>query len=81
MTALAGSGKTTLIGALAECCQAAGWQVIGAAPTGRAARQLRDTAGIPAETIHTLPLQLAGTTAYRSGPCWYWTRQEWHPPG
>jgi conjugative relaxase-like TrwC/TraI family protein len=61
MTALAGSGKTTLIGALAECYQAAGWQVLGAAPTGRAARQLRDCADIPAETMHTLLLHLAGS--------------------
>jgi conjugative relaxase-like TrwC/TraI family protein len=60
VTALAGSGKTTLLGALAACYRAAGWEVIGAAPTGRAARQLRDSAGVPAETMHALLLQLAG---------------------
>jgi conjugative relaxase-like TrwC/TraI family protein len=60
LTALAGSGKTTLMGALAHCYREAGWHAIGAAPTGRAARQLRDTAGIEAETMHTLLLRLAG---------------------
>jgi conjugative relaxase-like TrwC/TraI family protein len=56
--ALAGTGKTTMIGALAACYQQAGWSVIGAAPTGRAARELRDTAGIEATTIHSLLLEL-----------------------
>jgi hypothetical protein len=64
VTALAGSGKTTLMGALADCYQEAGWHVIGAAPTGRAARQLRDTAGIEAETMHTLLLHLANGHAF-----------------
>lgn len=32
--------------------------MIGVAPTARAARQLRDTAAIPAETMHTLLLRL-----------------------
>jgi conjugative relaxase-like TrwC/TraI family protein len=52
--ALAGTGKTTMIGALAACYQLAGWRVIGTAPTGRAARQLRDVAEIPAGTMHSL---------------------------
>ena len=52
--ALAGTGKTTMVGALAACYSLAGWRVIGAAPTGRAARQLREVAGIPAGTMHSL---------------------------
>jgi conjugative relaxase-like TrwC/TraI family protein len=52
--ALAGTGKTTMIGALADCYKGAGWRVIGAAPTGRAARQLREVAEIPAATMHAL---------------------------
>ena len=52
--ALAGTGKTTMIGVLADCYRTAGWQVIGAAPTGRAARQLREVARIPAGTMHAL---------------------------
>jgi conjugative relaxase-like TrwC/TraI family protein len=52
--ALAGTGKTTMIGALAACYQLAGWRVIGAAPSGRAARQLREVAEIPAGTMHSL---------------------------
>jgi conjugative relaxase-like TrwC/TraI family protein len=56
--ALAGTGKTTMIGALANCYRQAGWQVRGVAPTGRAARELRDIAHIPATTVHSLLLEL-----------------------
>ena len=56
--ALAGTGKTTMIAALAACYRIAGWHVIGTAPTGRAARQLRETAQIPATTMHTLSAEL-----------------------
>lgn len=58
VAAVAGSGKTTMLGALAACYQQQGWDVVGAAPTGRAARQLRDAAGIPADTMHSLLLGL-----------------------
>jgi conjugative relaxase-like TrwC/TraI family protein len=66
VTALAGSGKTTLLGALAACYRSAGWEVIGAAPTGRAARELKDTAGIPAETMHALLLKLGSRNGLTS---------------
>ena len=57
--ALAGTGKTTILAAIAAAYQAAGYnKVIGAAPTARAARELRTTAGIPASTIHSLLLAL-----------------------
>jgi conjugative relaxase-like TrwC/TraI family protein len=58
VTALAGTGKTTIIGALAAAYQQAGWRVIGAAPTARAARQLRELAGIEADTMHALDAKL-----------------------
>jgi hypothetical protein len=44
--ALAGTGKTTSAGALRELYERAGWRVIGAAPTGRAVRELKERAGI-----------------------------------
>ena len=66
VTALAGSGKTTLVGALAACYRAGGWEVVGAAPTGRAARQLRECAGIPAETMHAMLLQLTSQSRLSS---------------
>jgi conjugative relaxase-like TrwC/TraI family protein len=56
--ALAGTGKTTIIGALSACYGLAGWQVVGAAPTGRAARELREAAEIPATTMHALVAEL-----------------------
>lgn len=59
--ALAGTGKTTMIGALAAGYALAGFRVIGAAPTGRAARQLRNVAQIPATTMHSLLSELERT--------------------
>ncbi|HEX4107028.1 MAG TPA: AAA family ATPase [Solirubrobacteraceae bacterium] len=56
--ALAGTGKTTMLRALAQAHQQAGYQVIGAAPTARAARELRESAGVRAGTLHSLLAQL-----------------------
>jgi ATP-dependent exoDNAse (exonuclease V) alpha subunit len=64
--ALAGTGKTTMIGALAGAYQQAGWRVVGAAPTGRAARELRDVAAIPAATMHSLAGELDSTGGFRT---------------
>jgi ATP-dependent exoDNAse (exonuclease V) alpha subunit len=50
-----------MIGALAAAYHQTGWHVIGAAPTARAARQLRDLAGIEAHTMHSLTAQLRRT--------------------
>jgi AAA domain/TrwC relaxase len=44
--ALAGTGKTTLAGALARAYERSGHRVMGAAPTARAARELCERAGI-----------------------------------
>jgi conjugative relaxase-like TrwC/TraI family protein len=49
--ALAGTGKTYTAGVLRSLYEAAGYSVLGLAPTGRAARELADDAGIPASTI------------------------------
>jgi conjugative relaxase-like TrwC/TraI family protein len=54
MQALAGTGKTRVLAALARIYQSAGHGVVGVAPTGRAARELGDAAGIEAVTIHRL---------------------------
>jgi ATP-dependent exoDNAse (exonuclease V) alpha subunit len=43
-----------VLAALAQVYTAAGYRVIGVAPTGRAARELGDEAQIPASTIHRL---------------------------
>ena len=56
--ALAGTGKTTILAVIAAGYEAAGYRVIGTAPTARAARELRTTAGIPASTIHSLLLEV-----------------------
>ena len=54
LQALAGTGKTRFLAAVARVYESAGYHVVGVAPTGRAARELADTAGIPASTIHRL---------------------------
>jgi conjugative relaxase-like TrwC/TraI family protein len=54
MQALAGTGKTRVLAALARIYESAGYTVIGVAPTGRAARELGDAARIEAFTIHRL---------------------------
>jgi hypothetical protein len=56
--ALAGTGKTTMMRTLADVYRRAGYSVIGAAPTTRAARELRDVADVPANTLHALAGQL-----------------------
>ncbi len=52
--ALAGTGKTTMMRALADVYRQAGFTIIGAAPTARAARELGEVAAIPAVTMHAL---------------------------
>ena len=49
--ALAGTGKTYTAGILRSVYEAAGYRVVGLAPTGRGARELTDEAGIAACTI------------------------------
>ncbi|MHB8692574.1 MAG: MobF family relaxase [Solirubrobacteraceae bacterium] len=63
--ALAGTGKTTMMRALADCYCDAGYTVIGAAPTARAARELRDVAGVPAGTLHALAADLDSTQGFQ----------------
>lgn len=64
--ALAGTGKTTMLASVAACYREARYRVIGAAPTARAARELRETAGIPATTMHSLLGELERTSGFAS---------------
>jgi ATP-dependent exoDNAse (exonuclease V) alpha subunit len=66
--ALAGTGKTTMLRTLADAYARAGYQVIGAAPTARAARELRDVAGIQAGTLHALAAELDRRRGFAPGP-------------
>jgi exodeoxyribonuclease V alpha subunit len=58
LQALAGTGKTRVLGVLARIYESAGYRVLGAAPTGRAARELGDAAGIESFTIHRFVFDL-----------------------
>jgi conjugative relaxase-like TrwC/TraI family protein len=56
--ALAGTGKTYTASVLARAYESAGYEVIGAAPTGRGARELAEHAGIPSRTLDRLLLDI-----------------------
>jgi conjugative relaxase-like TrwC/TraI family protein len=56
--ALAGTGKTYTAGVLREVYERAGYEVLGVAPTGRAARELTEMAGVPARTLDGLLFDL-----------------------
>ncbi len=48
----AGTGKTSMMGAMVQALGGMGVKVVLMAPTGRAAKVLADSAGMPAHTIH-----------------------------
>ncbi|MGI8862969.1 MAG: MobF family relaxase [Solirubrobacteraceae bacterium] len=52
--ALAGTGKTRTLGAIASCYRHIGYRIVGVAPTGRAARELSSAIDAPAFTLHRL---------------------------
>lgn len=56
----AGTGKTTLVGALVRVLRTEGRPVVLLAPTGRAAKVLSAYAGQPASTIHRRIYRVAG---------------------
>ena len=56
--ALAGTGKTYTAGVLREVYESAGFQVLGVAPTGRAARELSEQAGVASRTLERLLIDL-----------------------
>ncbi len=56
--ALAGTGKTYTAGVLRQVYEHAGYRVIGVAPTGRAARELADEAGVPTRTLDRLLIDI-----------------------
>ena len=49
-----GTGKTTIVRAIAALFQAASAKILLAAPTGRAAKRLSEATDLPAQTIHRL---------------------------
>ncbi len=49
-----GTGKTTIIRAIIECLEMANKEVLIAAPTGRAAKRIKEAAACEASTIHRM---------------------------
>lgn len=67
----AGTGKTSLMGALIAAMRELRMQIVVLAPTGRAAKVASSFAGIPASTVHRRiyrPLSSDGSTG---GPAWF----------
>jgi conjugative relaxase-like TrwC/TraI family protein len=62
LEAVAGSGKTTVCGVIAAAYEAGGYQVIGATPTARAARELA-AVGVKADTIDAILTRLRNRPA------------------
>jgi ATP-dependent exoDNAse (exonuclease V) alpha subunit len=56
--ALAGTGKTYTAGVLRSVYERAGYELIGVAPTGRAARELSEQAGIESRTLDRLLVEI-----------------------
>ena len=71
LTAPAGAGKTSTLGAAAQAWQDAGYRVVGLAPSARAAAELAAATGEPADTLakwlHTHHNTPAGAPAGRQG--------------
>ncbi|WP_425321748.1 AAA family ATPase [Actinomyces faecalis] len=70
MEAAAGTGKTHTLSAVSDAYRAAGWEVFGLAPSGRAAAQLRDE-GVAGEatTLHSAVARIEAGNAP-------WTRDD-----
>ena len=49
-----GTGKTTTMNSIIKIYQTSGYEIILAAPTGRAAKRMMETSGMEAKTIHRL---------------------------
>ena len=54
VTGAAGTGKTVILREVYDNFTRAGYTVALAAPTGKAAKRIRDVTGLPAQTIHRL---------------------------
>lgn len=54
VTGPAGTGKTTIIRTVARALESAGYTTALAAPTGKAAKRIKEATGIPAQTFHRL---------------------------
>ncbi len=63
-----GVGKTTIVRALVDIFNARKMNICLAAPTGRAAKRMEESTGMPAKTIHRLLKYTPGTNRFEHGP-------------
>ena len=62
-----GVGKTTIVRALVDIFNARKMSICLAAPTGRAAKRMEESTGMPAKTIHRLLKYTPGTGGFEHG--------------
>lgn len=72
LTGIAGAGKTTTIEAVKEAYLAAGYTVMGVAPTNQVARAMEDNLGIPSSSIHSFLNRDQGREVQRDGKKLVW---------
>ncbi|MEI6168538.1 MAG: ATP-dependent RecD-like DNA helicase [bacterium] len=63
-----GVGKTTIVRALVDIYNTRKFEICLAAPTGRAAKRMEESTGIPAKTLHRLLKYIPGTNRFEHGP-------------
>ena len=63
-----GVGKTTIVRALVDICNARKLEICLAAPTGRAAKRMEESTRMPAKTLHRLLKYSPGTNHFDHGP-------------
>ncbi len=63
-----GVGKTTIVRALVDIFDARKLDICLAAPTGRAAKRMEESTGVPAKTLHRLMKYTPGTNRFEHGP-------------
>lgn len=72
LTGVAGAGKTTVIDTAKQAWEAAGYTVVGVAPTNKAARNMEDSSGIPSSSIHSFLNKSEGRVIEQQGRRLVW---------
>ncbi len=76
MEGRAGTGKSYTLAAVREAHEAAGYRVVGLAPTNAVAQDLKADGFAEAGTVHAALFGIKnGRTSWAVAPCWLWTRR------
>ena len=75
-----GTGKTTTINTIIQIMESEGFDILLAAPTGRAAKRMSETSGMEAQTIHRM-LEIDGGSLDDDKSGMHFQRNETKPLG